>query len=305
MGPKQWRGSVAAGVAALLLGALTPAEARVGVTGAVVPETDAIPSGGSLAPLVLGADIEFMEHILTNEGGQAQILFLDRSTLSVGPNADVVIDKFVYSPETDDGSLAIKATKGILRFVGGALSKHEDAVKIETPTAIIGIRGGIALIEIAANGATRATFIFGEELTVSSLNGATTHIRRPGFAAVAEVGAPKPSAPVKASVEQIATILTKLAPPPPVKSAAPSVSIPSNAPPGAKSAILSAGPGSTAKPGAPTGALASANLAPPPGAKPLVSITKPVSAVGLSPLALPVVKKPPEAKAVTVAKKKK
>ena len=304
MSPSNLRRLAATGTAALLLALAVPAEARVGVTGAVVPETDAIPPGGALAPLVLGADIDFMEHILTDEGGQAQILFLDRSTLSVGPNADVVIDKFVYSPETDDGSLTIKATKGVLRFVGGALSKHEDAVKIETPTAIIGIRGGIALIEIGANGATRATFVYGEELTVSSLSGAMTHITRPGFAAVTEVSAAKPSAPVKASAELIGTILRSLTPP---AVASKPGSTATGAPPVPKSVTTTpAGAGAGAKPVVAGVALASANVAPPPGAKPLATTVKPVNAVtSLSPLGLTTVKKPPEAKAVTVAKKKK
>src|SRR5580704_498219 len=85
--------SIGASVVVALAVAM-PVSARVGVTAAVVPQTDALRPGNPLEPLVLGADIDFNEHIVTAQDGRAQILFLDHSTLNVGPNADVVIDKF-------------------------------------------------------------------------------------------------------------------------------------------------------------------------------------------------------------------
>jgi hypothetical protein len=196
--------SIGASVVVALAVAM-PVSARVGVTAAVLPQTDALRPGNPLEPLVLGADIDFNEHIVTAQDGRAQILFLDHSTLNVGPNADVVIDKFVYSPQDESGSLAISATKGVLRYIGGALSKHEDAVKIETPTAIIGIRGGIALVEVAASGATRATFLYGKEMTITGRDGLSLHLTRPGFTSSVGVGEQHPSPPAKADPVQIAT----------------------------------------------------------------------------------------------------
>src|SRR3990172_7931262 len=46
------------------------------------------------------------------------------------------------------------AARGLLRFVGGQLSKQDGAVRINTPTAGIGIRGGIAIVAIDAGGGT-------------------------------------------------------------------------------------------------------------------------------------------------------
>jgi hypothetical protein len=221
--------AIAAAGIVVALTATTQAEARIGVTGAVVPQTDALRPGSPLEPLVLGADVDFDEHIVTAENGHAQILFLDRSTLTVGPNADVVIDKFVYSPQDESGSLAISATKGILRYVGGALSKHEDAVKIETPTAIIGIRGGMALIEVEASGATHATFLYGKELTITGLNGIPVRVTRPGFTTSVGVGGLAPSAPVKANAVQIAATIATAAPANPVQTAAAATSSPAPA----------------------------------------------------------------------------
>ena len=40
-----------------------------------------------------------------------------------GPNAQLTIDKFVYDPATKTGDLAINASKGVFRLVGGKISK--------------------------------------------------------------------------------------------------------------------------------------------------------------------------------------
>jgi len=66
--------------------------------------------------------------------------------MMIGPNSDLVIDRFVYDPATGTGQLAMTATKGVMRYVGGRLSKLENAVTIHTSTATIGVRGGIVLV---------------------------------------------------------------------------------------------------------------------------------------------------------------
>ena len=39
--------------------------------------------------------------------GQTQLLFLDESSMSIGPNSDLTIDQFVYDPRTGSGKLAM------------------------------------------------------------------------------------------------------------------------------------------------------------------------------------------------------
>ena len=116
-----------------------------------------IPPGALPRRLVLGQDVVFNEQITTEAGGQTQILFVDESTLSVGPNANMVIDQFVYDPNTGAGKFAASLTRGVFRFVGGKLSKQDNAVTMRTPTATIGIRGGVMLVDLAADGSLRST----------------------------------------------------------------------------------------------------------------------------------------------------
>ncbi|GEM_PF-4431177 len=150
----------------------------VGVTGAVNPNTTGTPPGATVRELGAGNDVVFNERIATEATGQADILFVDRSALTVGPNSDMVIDEFVYSPDSGTGKLAATATKGVFRFVGGALSKNPDSVSIRTPAAIVGVRGGVLLLEVMPTGGAQAYFAYGDEVTVDSAHGHASLHRR-------------------------------------------------------------------------------------------------------------------------------
>ena len=66
-----------------------------------------------------------------------QVLLVDGSTFTVGPGSDLVIDKFVYDPKTGTGQIAASFSKGVMRFVGGKISKQDNAVYINTPAGAL------------------------------------------------------------------------------------------------------------------------------------------------------------------------
>jgi hypothetical protein len=173
------------GSALLLLAVNAPALAqRVGVASGVIPATTGTVPGAQSRSIVVGTDIIHRETIVTEAAGQAQLVFLDRSAFTVGPGSEVVIDEFVYDPNAGTGKIVATATKGVFRYVGGALSKNEGAVTIKTPEATIGIRGGIALFSIdAATHAVDATLLHGVGITLTAANGDQLVITRPGFTA--------------------------------------------------------------------------------------------------------------------------
>ena len=105
---RRMRHAVVLGCLLLGAGLTSPhvlAEQRVGVDSAVNPSAMGIPPGALPRRLVLGQDVVFNERITTEAQGQTQILFVDESTLSVGPNANMVIDQFVYDPNAGTGKL--------------------------------------------------------------------------------------------------------------------------------------------------------------------------------------------------------
>ncbi len=116
--------------------------------------------------LVIGDTLVQDELIETTATGSGQLLFLDQTTLSIGPNSEVLIDRYVYDPDRGTGEIVLSVGKGVLRFIGGQITKNGDAV-IHTPTASIGIRGSMAVIEVLANGDTKVTNLASSYVSVS------------------------------------------------------------------------------------------------------------------------------------------
>lgn len=156
----------------------------------------------------MGVQVQANERIVTSAGGQAQMLFLDESAFTVGPNSDVVLDEFVFDPATGTGKIALTAAKGVFRLVGGKISKRTP-VTLKTPTATISIRGGIALVSVADNGATQATFLFGDQMTVDTGGGRRT-ANRPGFSITADDPDAPPSDPAPTFGDQLDAALGSL-----------------------------------------------------------------------------------------------
>src|SRR5204863_4966995 len=165
--------AVAAGLL-LATGTSAPvAQERVGIKSAVNPEASGAVPGAAPRRLVIGQDVIFNEHITTTAAGQTQLLFLDESSMSIGPNSDLTIDRFVYDPKTGTGELAMSATRGLLRYVGGKLSKQEEGVSLRTSTATLAVRGGAFLLDLTTEGRMEAIFIYGRTLTVTGIGGVT------------------------------------------------------------------------------------------------------------------------------------
>jgi hypothetical protein len=91
-----------------------------------------------------GGHVVHKERIKTTPTGSVQLLFLDRSTLTIAPNSEIVIDDFVYNPGNGNGHMAVSVAKGAMRFVGGQLS-HAGEATVNAGNASIGIRGGAGI----------------------------------------------------------------------------------------------------------------------------------------------------------------
>lgn len=168
--------SLALGVAALTLPAA--ADPRVGVTSATTGGPTGKPPAQAERVLHVGVDVQANEIVTTGANDRAHLLFLDGSSLTVGPQARLTIDRFVYDPNSKTGALAITANQGVFRFVGGKISKTAP-VTINTPSATLAIRGGIMIVS-ADPRRTLAIFVFGNDMTVTA-NGHTTTVTRPGW----------------------------------------------------------------------------------------------------------------------------
>src|SRR3984885_14890446 len=100
---------------------------QVGTATAVNPVSESTPPGGTTAPLIVGAHIVHNERIHTTPDGTVQLRFTDRSSMSIAPNTDIVINEYVYDPNAQHGHMLVTLTQGALRYVGGQLSHNGDA----------------------------------------------------------------------------------------------------------------------------------------------------------------------------------
>jgi len=86
-------------------------------------------------------DIFSYDTIKTGKGKVA-VGFIDDTRVDVTQHSKLIIDEFVYDPNTKKGSLSLKAALGTVRYASGQIAKTTPtAVQIKTPTATIGIRG--------------------------------------------------------------------------------------------------------------------------------------------------------------------
>ena len=74
--------------------------------------------------------------------GKTAIEFIDMTRVDVTEHSKLIIDEFVYDPNTKTGKLSLKAGLGTIRYASGQIAKSNPTnVKIKTPTATIGVRG--------------------------------------------------------------------------------------------------------------------------------------------------------------------
>ena len=79
------------------------------------------------------------DQLTTRKKSKLQILLLDRSSLTIGSNARLTIDRFVYDPGKER-SLTATVSKGAFRFMSGRKSKKSSA-SVSSSVGTIGIRG--------------------------------------------------------------------------------------------------------------------------------------------------------------------
>lgn len=128
----------------------------IGVAAAVRGDVRAVAPGqekaigrvvGSGKPLYLN------DAVTTGKGARLQILLLDETTFTIGPEASMTLDEFVYDPATNKGRVSAQISKGAFRFVTGKIARRDVGdMKVRLPTGTIGIRGTITDGVVHENG---------------------------------------------------------------------------------------------------------------------------------------------------------
>jgi hypothetical protein len=108
----------------------------------VVHEGRAIPA--TPGQVVLEADV-----LRTGADGRLGVTLNDDTRLSLGPASEVRVDRFAYGSADGRVGLVLKFVRGVAAYVSGRIAKlSPDAVRLETPAAIVGVRGTTLAIRV-------------------------------------------------------------------------------------------------------------------------------------------------------------
>mgnify|MGYP003385501845 CR=1 FL=1 len=107
------------------------------LNGSVVLERD-----GKTLPATIGTRVMQADTLKTGAGSSVGVTLLDNTLLSAGPNSVLVIERFSFNSTTHQGQLDAGLKRGTLSMVSGKLAKQSpDAVRVITPTTVLGARG--------------------------------------------------------------------------------------------------------------------------------------------------------------------
>jgi len=134
----------AIGVLTALIGSALAAGAPqvVGIASAVLNDVSIESAGaGQFRHAVLRQQVGLLDQVQTGLHSQLQVLLLDASVFTIGANARLMIDRYVYDPAAGR-SFSASIAKGAFRFISGRPDRRGSS-SINTPVAAIGIRGTI------------------------------------------------------------------------------------------------------------------------------------------------------------------
>jgi hypothetical protein len=128
------------------------AEEPIGNVATLMGTATVVRNKDSIA-LKLKDDIFLNDTVQTSTGASLGVTFNDGTTFHLSANARITIDSYVYEEGGSKNAGLFDIGKGTVAFVAASLAKTGD-MHIDTPTAVLGIRGTTGLVEVPEGGAT-------------------------------------------------------------------------------------------------------------------------------------------------------
>ncbi|HSC28487.1 MAG TPA: FecR family protein [Vicinamibacterales bacterium] len=100
-------------------------------------------------PAKAGELVYEADTLRTGNDGRVGVTLKDDTRLSLGPNSEVRLDRFAFAPAEGRLAFVLRVVKGVAGYVSGQIAKiAPDAVRLETPSAIVGVRGTTIAIRV-------------------------------------------------------------------------------------------------------------------------------------------------------------
>jgi len=96
-----------------------------------------------------GMPVQQSDKVVTGADGTVGITFSDNSLLSIGPESRFAIDQYVFDTTTHAGRFDSTLSRGTVAVVSGKIVKQSpEAMKIRTPSSIMGVRGTEFVVKV-------------------------------------------------------------------------------------------------------------------------------------------------------------
>lgn len=157
------------------LAASVAAPLNIGVASAVRGAVRATAPGAAGRVVETGKPVYSRDKVSTGPEGKLQILLLDQTSFTVGPNSELELDEFVFDPATNAGKVSAKIAKGAFRFVTGKIARRDPStMRVTTPVGTIGIRGTMTAGTVGGGEATIVLLGPGPENNADEKSGGIT-----------------------------------------------------------------------------------------------------------------------------------
>ena len=142
------RGGIALTGLALAVVAFTAAAEDAGQIKTAQGSVEIVRDGQRVAA-VAGAHVLQSDSIITGKDGTIGVTLADNSRLSVGPNTVMSLDRYAFDTTTYKGQMDASLKKGTIVVISGKLVKQTPgAMRIHTPTSIMGVRGTKFIVHV-------------------------------------------------------------------------------------------------------------------------------------------------------------
>jgi hypothetical protein len=104
---------------------------------------------GATIPAHSGVTVYASDSLRTGNDGRVGVTLADDTQVSIGPRSEMRLDSFVYEPTQGQLGLVLQFIRGTAAYVSGRIAKlAPDAVRLETPAAIVGVRGTTVAVQV-------------------------------------------------------------------------------------------------------------------------------------------------------------
>ena len=100
-------------------------------------------------PARAGDEVFASDALQTGADGSLGITLKDDTRLSLGPSSEVRLERYVYAPDSGALGMVLNFVKGVGAYISGRMAKMApDSIRLETPAAIVGVRGTTLAIKV-------------------------------------------------------------------------------------------------------------------------------------------------------------